>query len=126
MSKLFESGENYLETILRLKKELGEVRSIDIATALDYSKPSISRAVGIMKKGGYITVDSNGYIHFTEKGLLRARAIYERHRLITKYLTVVLGVDKETAEEDACKIEHIISDKTFDAIKNYLCDTKQR
>lgn len=120
MPKLFESGENYLETILRLKKEMGEVRSIDVAQALNYSKASVSRAVGIMKKGEYITVDSKGFIHFTEKGLLKARSIYERHRTITKYLQQTLGINEDLAEKDACRIEHIISDKTFIAVKEFL------
>lgn len=117
MINLFESGENYLETILRLKKEIGDVRSIDIATSLNYSKASVSRAMGIMKKGGFITVDEKGYIHFTEKGLLKARSIYERHRIITRYLEDSLHIDKELAEKDACRIEHIISPETFNAIK---------
>ncbi|HHT83867.1 MAG: metal-dependent transcriptional regulator [Christensenellales bacterium] len=120
MAKLLESGENYLETILRLKKEKGEVRSIDIANSLNYSKASISRAMGIMKRGGYITIDEKGFINFTKKGLERAQSIYERHRIITEYLQTNLNISKETAEKDACRIEHIISQETFDAIKNSL------
>lgn len=118
MIKLFESGENYLETILRLKKEKTDVRSIDIATALNYSKASISRAMSIMKKGGFITIDDKGFIHFTEKGFLKARSIYERHRIITKYLIDSLNISQELAEKDACRIEHIISQETFNAIKD--------
>lgn len=120
MPTLLESGENYLETILRLKKEKGDVRSIDVALALNYSKASVSRAVGIMKNGEYIIVDDKGFIHFTEKGLLKARSIYERHRTITSYLEQTLGIDESLAEKDACRIEHIISDETFVAIKKYL------
>ncbi|MDD4316875.1 MAG: metal-dependent transcriptional regulator [Clostridia bacterium] len=120
MSQLFESGENYLETILRLQKEKGEVRSVDVALSLNYSKASVSRAMGIMKNGGFLTVDDKGYIHFTEKGLEKARSIFERHRIITKYLQSSLGIDEQTAEKDACRIEHIISQQTFDAMKNYF------
>lgn len=122
MVKLFESGENYLETILRLKKEIGDVRSIDVANTLNYSKASVSRAMGIMKKGGFITIDDKGYIHFTERGLIKARSIYERHRIITKYLQNTLGISQELAEKDACRIEHIISDQTFAAIKELYCN----
>ncbi len=118
--KLFESGENYLETILRLKKENEEVRSIDVAKALSYSKASVSRAMGIIRRGGYITVDNRGIIRFTEKGLIRARAIYERHRILTNFLQQTLGIPYELAEKDACRIEHIISQKTFDAIKEFI------
>lgn len=118
--KLLESGENYLETILRLKKESDEVRSIDVAKALNYSKASVSRAMGIIRKGGYIIIDNKGIIRFTEKGLLRARAIYERHRIITKFLQQTLDIDYQLAEKDACRIEHIISQETFDAIKKLV------
>jgi Mn-dependent DtxR family transcriptional regulator len=120
MPQLFESGENYLETILRLQKEIGSVRSIDVANTMNFSKASVSRAVGIMKAGGYITTDSKGYIHFTETGLQRALAIFERHKIITKYLQITLGIDEDTAEKDACRIEHVISQHTFDAMKKFL------
>lgn len=120
MAQLFESGENYLETILRLQKEKGAVRSVDVAATLNFSKASVSRAVSIMKAGGYIITDHNGYIQFTELGLEKALAIFERHKTITKYLQSSLGIDEDTAEKDACRIEHIISQQTFDAMKSYL------
>ncbi|NMA06574.1 MAG: metal-dependent transcriptional regulator [Ruminococcaceae bacterium] len=117
--KLQESGEMYLETILILSRQGGNVRSIDVAEYMGYSKPSVSRAVGILKKGGLLTVDKNGYLNLTEEGNRRANKIYERHKLLTEYL-VNLGVDEKTANEDACKIEHIISDSSFDAIKKHV------
>lgn len=120
MAQLFESGENYLETILRLQKEKGAVRSVDVAATLNFSKASVSRAVGIMKAGGYITTDHKGYIHFTDTGLQKALSVFERHKTITRYLQCSLGIDEDTAEKDACRIEHIISQQTFDAMKNYL------
>ena len=114
--KNHESAENYLETIFFLEKKLNRVRSIDIANELNYSKPSVSRALGILKKGEFITVDENGYISFTDMGREHALTIKERHDVLTK-IFVELGVSEETAAEDACKIEHVISDETFDAIK---------
>ena len=115
---LQESGEMYLESILVLSKE-GPVRSIDIVEYMNYSKPSVSRAVGILKDGGYITVDKNGYIELTASGKDVALRIYQRHQLVTEFL-VMLGVDEATASEDACKIEHHLSDASFDAIKTHL------
>ncbi len=115
-----ESGEMYLETILVLKNNNGPVRSVDVARALSFSKPSVSRALGILKDDGYVTVEDNGELNLTEAGLARAGAIYERHRYITKFLENVIGVPHETAESDACRIEHIISQETFDKIKEYL------
>ena len=115
---LQESGEMYLESILVLSKG-GPVRSIDIVEFMNYSKPSVSRAVGILKDGGYITVDKNGYIELTASGKDVALRIYQRHQLVTEFL-VMLGVDEETASEDACKIEHHLSDASFDAIKKHL------
>ncbi|MDR3363624.1 MAG: metal-dependent transcriptional regulator [Clostridiales Family XIII bacterium] len=117
---LHESGENYLETILVLKERNGKVRSVDIATWLDYSKPSVSRAIGILKKEGLITVDKGGWIELTKAGLQRAAAVYDRHNVIADYLRVVLGVDRQTAIEDACRIEHIISETSFRRIKEKL------
>ncbi|HOA42928.1 MAG TPA: metal-dependent transcriptional regulator [Bacillota bacterium] len=117
---IYESGENYLETILLLERRNGTVRSIDIANELDYSKPSISRAMSILKESGYIWMEKNGDIHLTEKGRARANSIYERHRLITEYLMRALGVDRETAEEDACRIEHVISETSFEKIKDKI------
>ena len=117
---LYESGENYLETILVLKKRNGRVRSIDVATELDYSKPSISRAIGILKKEGLISVDDGGWIELTEAGRQRAAAVYDRHNIIASYLRDILGVDELTAERDACRIEHIISEESFDKMKEKL------
>ena len=113
-----ESGEMYLETIYVLSKKSGTVRSIDICEQMGYSKPSISRAIGILKKGGYITVDRTGFISLTPSGETLAEKIYERHTIITDFL-VNLGVERERASEDACKMEHILSDDSFEAIKNF-------
>lgn len=115
---LQESGEMYLETIYVLSKKGGFVRSIDVGEYMGYSKPSVSRAVGLLKNGGYITVNKDGYITLTDIGLEVAEKMFERHTLITNLLKN-LGVDEETAALDACRIEHVISDKTFNAIKNY-------
>ncbi len=115
-----ESGEMYLETILLLSKK-GAVRSLDIAEYMEFSKPSVSRAVGILKNGGFITVDRAGYITLTDEGLERATKIYERHTLLNDFLQR-LGVCPETAAEDACKMEHIISDESFDAIKKHVAE----
>lgn len=116
---LQESGEMYLETILILSNSQATVRSIDICEYMGYSKPSVSRAVGLLKKGGYIAVDTNGFITLTESGKYRADKIYERHTVLTGFLTE-LGVSPDTAAEDACKIEHDISDESFAAIKRYI------
>ena len=118
-----ESGEMYLETILILSKKSNFVRSIDIVQELDFSKPSVSRAMSLLKQGGYITVDKNGAIELTEIGLETAEKIYNRHQVITKLL-VLLGVSEKTAAEDACKIEHDISDESFKAISRYMTDIK--
>lgn len=115
-----ESREDYLETILLLMRRNGTVRSIDIANELNYSKASISRAVGILKANNYINVDINGQITFTGQGLQKAEAIYERHTYLKKFLISVLNVSAETAETDACKIEHILSDETYCRIKEYV------
>lgn len=115
---LQESGEMYLETILVLSKKNPAVRAIDISEYMGYSKPSVSRAVGLLKSGGFITVDKDGFIALTEDGLAVASKIYERHTLLTQFL-VRLGVDPDTASEDACKLEHAISDASFEAIKRY-------
>ena len=117
---MYESGENYLETILILKEKQGIVRSIDIARALNFSKPSVSRAVGILKEDGYITVEVNGEIELTQKGREKSAGIYERHTLLTEFLQRVSGVSAKVAEEDACKMEHIISDETFQGIKRFM------
>lgn len=119
---LHESAEMYLETIFVLTQRNTNVRSIDIAEHMSYSKPSISRAVGLLKQGGYVAVDADGFITLTDTGLAVAKKIFERHTVITRLL-VRLGVSEETAAEDACKIEHIISDETFNAVKNFLNTT---
>ncbi|WP_037373233.1 metal-dependent transcriptional regulator [Anaerovorax odorimutans] len=122
--KIQESGENYLETILMLKKKNGSVRSIDIANELQYTKASISRAMSILKKGGYLIMEDGGNIVLTEKGLAKATQIYERHELITEFLAEALGVDEEVAAKDACRIEHIISEESFSRIKKWVYDNK--
>ncbi|MDD6301512.1 MAG: metal-dependent transcriptional regulator [Ruminococcus sp.] len=116
--QLQESGEMYLETILILSQR-GAVRSLDVAEYMHFSKPSVSRAVSLLKNGGFIIVDKNGFIELTDAGREVAESMYERHRLLTSLLTM-LGVDEETAAEDACKIEHDISEKSFEAIKKHV------
>ena len=116
---LHESAEMYLETIYQLTRSGKSVRSIDIAEAMGYSKPSISRAVGLLKKGGYLTVEPDGSLLLTESGKATAEKVFERHTVLTEML-VKLGVAPEIATEDACKIEHVISDATFEAIKNHI------
>lgn len=113
------SGEMYLETIYVLSNKKSSVRSIDIAEYMNYTKPSVSRAVGRLKMDGYITIDNDGYITLTEKGYGEAKKIYERHTVLTKVL-MMLGIDEETASDDACKIEHVISDKSFETIKKHM------
>ncbi|MCD8239520.1 MAG: metal-dependent transcriptional regulator [Clostridiales bacterium] len=117
---MHESGEDYLETILILKNRQGFVRSIDVANELGFSKPSISRAMSILRDNGYITIELGGNIVLTDKGKETAGNVYERHVLITEFFVKVLGVDKEIAEKDACKIEHDISDETFLKMKKFL------
>ena len=117
--KIHESAEDYLERILILKKEKGKVISIDIANSMNYSKPSISRAMKNLRENDYITFEENGEINLTEKGLNIAQKIYERHQVIAKAL-IALGVDEETAYDDSCKIEHDLSDITFQKIKEYF------
>ena len=114
-----ESGEMYIETIYVLQGKNGRVRSIDICEEMGYSKPSVSRAIGILKKNEYIEVDKKGYITLTDSGNALAHKIYERHTLITRLLETI-GVDKDTAAEDACKIEHVISDASFEAMKRFF------
>lgn len=114
-----ESGEMYLESIHVLLKKNGHVRSVDISEYMGYSKPSVSRAVGLLKNGGYIVVDKDGYITLTETGLELASKIYDRHTILSQLL-IRLGVDPEIAAEDACKLEHAISDESFNAIKRYM------
>lgn len=116
--QLQESGEMYLETILILSRSRTAVRAVDVGEYMGYSKPSVSRAVGLLKSGGFITVDGDGSIALTDDGREVAEKIYERHTLLTEVL-IRLGVDRDTATEDACKIEHDISDRSFEAIKRH-------
>ncbi|MBQ7336445.1 MAG: metal-dependent transcriptional regulator [Clostridia bacterium] len=118
---LQESGEMYLETILVLSRTSGHVRAIDICEHMGYSKPSVSRAMGLLKKGEYIEVATDGSIILTDSGREIAEKIFARHTLLTKFLTDI-GVDAETASEDACKMEHSISDASFEAIKRYVAE----
>lgn len=117
--RLQESGEMYLETIFVLSQQMNTVRSIDVAEHLGYSKPSVSRAVSLLKNGGYLTMEDGGALLLTESGLAIGSKIYDRHKVLTEML-LRLGVDRETAAEDACKMEHAISDKSFAAIKMHL------
>lgn len=116
--RLQESGEMYLETILILSEKNGRVRAIDVAEYMGFSKPSVSRAIGILKSAGYVTVDPEGLLILTDSGGEIARKIYGRHKLLTRFLTG-LGVNEKTAAEDACRIEHDISDETFDAVRKF-------
>ena len=117
--RLQESGEMYLESIYVLSQKGGYVRSIDISEYMGYSKPSVSRAVSLLKNGGYITMDEDNYIHLTDAGFEIAHKIYERHTVLSALL-VRLGVGEEIASEDACRMEHAISDETFAAIKRFV------
>ncbi len=117
--QLQESGEMYLESILVLSEKKGAVRSIDVCEYMGFSKPSVSRAIHLLEDGGYLTVDEKGYLKLTNVGAEVAKKIYERHRVLTEILCY-LGVDRETATDDACRIEHVISDTTFEALKARL------
>ena len=117
--ELHESGEMYLETILLLKNRFGYVRSIDIAKELGYSKPSVSRAVSLLRENEYICLDPNGMILLTDKGMEIAESIYDRHKSLTTFLTKI-GVSEKTAQDDACRIEHVISEETLEAIKKWI------
>lgn len=119
MIKIQESGENYLETILILSQKQDNVRSVDIARELGFSKPSISRAIHILQDNGYLKIDASGLILLTEKGRNTAECIYDRHLTLTKCLQA-LGVSAETAAQDACRIEHIISQESFECLKQHL------
>ncbi|MBE6745827.1 MAG: metal-dependent transcriptional regulator [Ruminococcaceae bacterium] len=114
-----ESGEMYLETIYVLSQKSDKVRAIDVGEYMGFSKPSVSRALGLLKNGGYVVTDGNGYLSLTNEGREVAEKIYERHEILTKFLTG-LGIDEETASHDACKIEHVISDESFEAIKKNM------
>ena len=120
--KIQESGENYLETILILKNRNGYVRSVDIANELSFTKASVSRAMSILRKAGLIVMEKSGNIVLTESGFARAGAVDERHTGLSEFFRKVLGVDPETAVQDACRIEHVISQESFDKIKEYIKD----
>ena len=120
---LQESGEMYLETIYVLSQKSPNVRAVDVSEYMGYSKPSVSRAVGILKNAGYIVTDKNGYLVLTESGVEVAKRTYERHKVL-KELFVKLGVSEEIASDDACKIEHVISEEVFAAIKKYFNEMK--
>ena len=119
---LQESGEMYLETIYILSMDSNAVRSLDVAEYMHFSKPSISRAVGILRKNGYLTTDANGHLFLPESGRAIAENIYERHTVLTRML-ILLGIDEKIATEDACRIEHVISAQTVDAIKHHFTAT---
>lgn len=119
-----ESGEMYLETILILSKTKDRVRSVDVGEYMGFSKPSVSRAIGLLKNDGYVLADSNGALTLTDIGLDRAKKILERHTILTDLL-VSLGVDRETAACDACKIEHDISDASFEALRRHMTKNKE-
>ena len=117
--KIQESAENYLETILVLSRRQGNVRSIDVANELNFSKPSISYAMKQFRENGYVTMDENGFLHLTEAGMEIATRTYERHQALTRFF-VALGVDEQVAAEDACRMEHVISAESFDKIKEFM------
>ena len=120
-----ESGEMYLESIYVLSKKGGLVRSVDVGEYLGYSKPSVSRAVGLLKKGGYVLMDKDGRLTLTDTGLETAKKIYDRHTLLSQVL-IKLGVREEVATADACKLEHAISDESFEAIKNFVTNYEKK
>ena len=121
---MHESGENYLETILMMKEKKGVVRSIDVARALNFSKPSVSRAMGLLRDQGFISMEQGGDIQLTEEGLAKAKSIYARHLLLTAFLQEVTGVSEEMAEENACRMEHILDQEVVDGISTYMSKSK--
>ena len=121
---LHESGQMYLEAIYVLSQKQSQIRAIDVGAYLGYSKPSVSRAVGLLKKSEHIAVDPEGFITLTEKGKAFAEQLYERHTVLSRML-MALGVDEETATEDACRIEHVISEKSFAAVKEHFLHYKK-
>lgn len=123
--KIQESAENYLETILVLNQRIGNVRSIDVANELNFSKPSVSYAMKMFRENGYVTVDENGYLHLTEAGQLIADRTYERHRVLTRFFELI-GVNEKNAAEDACRIEHVISVETFEQWKRHTAELSRR
>ena len=122
---MHESGEDYIETIYLLKKKKGLVRSIDVANELGFSRPSVSRAVGLLKEQGLLTMAGDGELNLTEEGKKLAKKVYEKHTTLTTFLMMTAGVDEQTAETDACRIEHIISPETFKGIKKYIKENKE-
>lgn len=118
---IHRSGEDYLETILKLRMEHGSVRSVDVVTELGYSKPSVSVAMKKLRESGHVYTDENGHLFLTEQGEAVAQRIYERHRVLTRMLTA-LGVEQETAAAEACAMEHVISDDTFEKIKTHFME----
>ncbi len=122
---MHESGEDYIETIYLLKKKKGHVRSIDVANELGFSRPSVSRAVGLLKDQGLLNMDDDGALILTEAGIKLAKKIYEKHTNLTMFLMMTAGVDARVAETDACRIEHIISPETFRGIKKYIKEHKE-
>lgn len=121
--KIHASGEDYLEAILVLQKKIGMVRSVDLARHMGFSKPSISHAVGVLRDGGFLTVDKDGFLHLTEEGCEIAEKIYERHQFFTEQL-IAAGENETTAEQDACRIEHAISDESFRKLQRYFMKPK--
>jgi Mn-dependent DtxR family transcriptional regulator len=125
-NKMHESGEDYLETIYILLKKNGYVRSVDVATELGFSRPSVSRGVGLLKDAGLIVMAEDGSLKLTDEGTKKAKAVYEKHTTLTRFLVYTAGVDAETAENDACRIEHIISPQTFKGIKKFMKEHKDQ
>jgi len=125
-NKMHESGEDYLETIYILLKKNGYVRSVDVATELGFSRPSVSRGVGLLKDAGLIVMAEDGSLKLTDEGTKKAKAVYEKHTALTRFLVYTAGVDAETAENDACRIEHIISPQTFKGIKKFMKEHKDQ
>jgi Mn-dependent DtxR family transcriptional regulator len=124
MRQLYESGENYLETILVLQRRNGYTRSVDVANELNFSRPSVSRAMGILRQEGLIVVNSDGNIELTDAGMERAEEVYERHMLIAEFLQKSIGTDKSVSLEDSCRMEHIISKESFSKMKEWLAANK--
>lgn len=122
---IHESGENYLETILLLGKKLGVVRSIDVAREMGFSKPSISRAMNLLKDGGFITIDTRNFIFLTEEGEKVAKSVYERHFFLTRLL-ISIGVPNDVAEKDACRMEHILSPETFEKLQQFASERENQ
>lgn len=123
--KLHASGEDYLEAVLMLQKQKGMVRSIDLARHMGFSKPSISHAVGTLREGGFLTVDEDGHLHLTDAGRKVAEKIYERHQFFTTHL-IELGVDPVQAEQDACRLEHVISEESYQVLRRTILDIKRK